>query len=168
MNFLETPKCNWNLFRPKEMFYMIPKCILVITKLSIIEMLSQWNWKNKKPYVVILSHWLFVKAMMIFFSYVLSDGNCNVNFELHLKIWMVVMVTIVFVDARWIESRFVVTAYNIEIVSCDFHGCRLCGGNIQTTLQTRHHHAFSFRGSERSYSEDVVFKNRTKAIGPNF
>ena len=122
MNSLETPKCNWNLFRPKEMFYMIPKCILVITKLSIIEMLSQWNWKNKKPYVVILSHWLFVKAMMIFFSYVLSDGNCNVNFELHLKIWMVVMVTIVFVDARWIESRFVVTAYNIEIVSCDFHG----------------------------------------------
>ena len=122
MNSLETPKCNWNLFRPKEMFYMIPKCILVITKLSIIEMLSQWNWKNKKPYVVILSHWLFVKAMMIFFSYVLSDGNCNVNFELHPKIRMVVMVTIVFVDARWIESRFVVTAYNIEIVSCDFHG----------------------------------------------
>ena len=78
--------------------------------------------KIKKSHVMILSRWLFVKAMMIFFSYVLSDGNCNVNFELHLKIWMVVMVTIVFVDARWIESRFVVTAYNIEIVSCDFHG----------------------------------------------
>ena len=71
---------------------------------------------------MILSHWLFVKAMRIYFSYVFNDGNYNVNFELHPESWMVVMVTIVSVDARWIESRFVVTAYNIEIVSCDFHG----------------------------------------------
>ena len=30
---------------------------------------------------------------------------------------------IVFVDARWIELRFVFTAYNM-IVSCDFHGTK--------------------------------------------
>ena len=59
----------------------------------------------------------FMKAFVILFNYVFSDGNYNVNFELNPRI--VVMVTYCFVDALWIESRFVFTVYNM-IVSCDF------------------------------------------------
>ena len=52
MNSLEASKCNWNEFRSKEIFYMIPKCIIVITKLSIIVMLRQWNRNNRKTFML--------------------------------------------------------------------------------------------------------------------
>ena len=50
MNSLEAFKCNWNEFCPKEIFYLTPKCIRVVTKLSII-MLRQWNRNNRKTFM---------------------------------------------------------------------------------------------------------------------
>ena len=51
MNSLETSKCNWNEFRPKEIFYMTPECIIIITRLSIMVMLRQWNRDNRKTFM---------------------------------------------------------------------------------------------------------------------
>ena len=76
MNSLETSKCNSNEFRLKEIFYMIPKCMIVITKLSIIVMLRQWNRNNRKTFMLRFSITdSFVKAFVILLSYVFSDGN---------------------------------------------------------------------------------------------
>ena len=70
------------------------KCMIVITKLSIIVMLRQWNRNNRKTFMLRFSITdSFVKAFVILFCYVFNDGNYNVNFELNPRSWIAVMVT---------------------------------------------------------------------------
>ena len=120
MNSLDASKCNWNEFCSKEIFYMIPKCIIVITKLSITVMLRQWNRNYRKTFMLWFSITdSFVKAFVIFLVTFSATGitisTLNLIQDLGLSSWLL----IVLVDARWKESRFVFTAYNM-IVSCDF------------------------------------------------
>ena len=86
MNSQETSKCNWNEFRSKEISYMIPKCIIVISKLSIIVMLRKWDRNNRKTFMFWFPNaYSFVKACFIFLSCVFSDGNYNSPVELAQK-----------------------------------------------------------------------------------
>ena len=106
-NSPETSKCNWNEFLSKEIFYMIPKRITVITKLLIMVMLLQWS-RSKYIEVIdislcydLIKHSIadsFVKAFMTFLSSVFNDGNYNINFELNPRSWIVVMVTFLCVE----------------------------------------------------------------------
>ena len=129
INSLETFKgfkCNWNEFCTKEILYMIPKCIIAITKLSIIVMLRQWNRNNRKTFMLWFSIADSFHALSKSFVYIsckvvstatITISTLNLIQDLGLSSWLL----IVFVDARWIETRFDFTAYNM-IVSCDFHG----------------------------------------------
>ena len=62
--------------------------------------------------------WTFVKAFGIVCCYIFNDGTYTMS---TLNLIQALGLLIVFVDARWIETRFAFTAYNV-IVSCDFHG----------------------------------------------
>ena len=62
--------------------------------------------------------WTFLKAFAIVFCYIFNDDIITMS---TLNLIQDLGLLIVFVDARWIETRFVVTACNM-IVSCDFHG----------------------------------------------
>ena len=84
-NSPETSKCNWNEFLSKEIFYMIPKRITVITKLLIMVMLLQWSRSNRHIFVLwfdkALYRWLFCESVYDIFEF------CFQRRELQYQLW---------------------------------------------------------------------------------
>ena len=103
-NSPETSKCNWNEFLSKEIFYMIPKRITVITKLLIMVILLQWS-RSKYIEVIdislcydLIKHSIadsFVKAFMTFLSSVFNDANIKYQLRLNTRSLMAIIDTLV-------------------------------------------------------------------------
>ena len=77
---------------------MIPKRVTVIAKQSFLVMIyyNGIEIKDRSFCYDLIKHFIadsFVKALMTFLSCVFNDGNYNINFELNLRSWIVVMVT---------------------------------------------------------------------------
>jgi len=63
----------------------------------------------------------FYKAFMTFLSCVFNDGSKNINFELHPRSWMVVMVTFLCVDCAL--NRILDWSAHVDMISaCAFYG----------------------------------------------
>ena len=85
----------------------------------------------------IISH-DFLVLSLVFFVMFSKHGNITMS---ALNFIQDLGLVIVFVDAQWIETRFVFTAYNM-IVSCDFHGIillhlhyqQILGQNLKETM----------------------------------
>ena len=109
-------------FVKKNSFTRFPS-VLVITKLSIIITLRQYGIEVIERLLCYDSLsltllWTFVKAYGIVCCYIFNHDNYTMSTS---NLIQDLGLLIVSVDARWIETRFVFTAYNM-IVSCDFHG----------------------------------------------
>ena len=103
MKCLETSKCNWNEFRSKEIFYMIPKCIIVVTR--------QWNRNNRKTFM--LWFWLFRGLRESIYSFSMFSGTGSTKSTLPLiQVWIVIMVTYCF---RWCAiNRIAIGVHSLQ------------------------------------------------------